>query len=156
MSEKVQLAIHKGPDAEIEMGDLRFNACRREIGDADGGVTLRVFHVGGGEEVEVLRFDCFRNRPHYHAPGENQKETEIDVGELADSREWVYQSLSTSLSALLNEGGFDDLAERLDLVAFERLPRELRGMVEGLEEPCETSYFEVDASILEGLRDGAN
>ena len=77
----VQLEIRKSPDREREIGGLRLVACRREVGQIDGGVSLYVWAAPGeGEpEVEVLRCDLFRDRPHYHAPAENQEETAIDA-----------------------------------------------------------------------------
>ena len=38
--EMAQLEIAKGPDAELRAGGLRFVACRREVGEIDGGITL--------------------------------------------------------------------------------------------------------------------
>ncbi len=33
---------------------------------ADEGPTIHVFGPVEGEQQEILRFDCFENRPHYH------------------------------------------------------------------------------------------
>ena len=32
----------------------------------DQGLTIHVFGPVDGEEHEILRFDCFKNHPHYH------------------------------------------------------------------------------------------
>ena len=32
----------------------------------DEGLTIHVFGPVDGEEHEILRFDCFKNHPHYH------------------------------------------------------------------------------------------
>ena len=82
-----QLEIHKGPDADLRVGGLRFKACRREVGEIDGGITLYVFgHAEAtSEEIELVRMDLFRARPHYHAPAERQEESRIDAG---DAIEW--------------------------------------------------------------------
>ena len=32
----------------------------------DEGLTIHVFGPVDGEEQEILRFDCFKNHPHYH------------------------------------------------------------------------------------------
>ena len=37
--EMAQLEIAKGPDAELTAGGLRFVACRREVGEIDGGMV---------------------------------------------------------------------------------------------------------------------
>lgn len=143
-----KLAIHKGKDAELELGGLRFRACRREVDDIDGGVTLQVFGPIGDEETELLRFDCFRKSPHYHAPGENLKETRIDPARFGDGRDWVYEQLSASPRTLLEQGGFGALIDRLDLEGLAKAAPKLRSLVDALPEPTETSYFEVDPAAL--------
>ena len=37
----------------------------RDIG-ADGGPSVRVYGEVDDENVQLLRFDCFRKDPHYH------------------------------------------------------------------------------------------
>ena len=148
MATTKKLAIHKGKDAEIEIGGLRFRACRREIGEIDGGVTLQVLGPVGDEETELLRFDCFRKAPHYHAPGENTQETKIDPVAFGDGCDWVYEQLSQNLRALLEQGGFSQLPERLDLQALAEATPRLSALVDSLAEPTETSYFDVDPALL--------
>ena len=71
---KHYLNIHKGEDREVEVSGLRVRVCRREIEKVDGGHTLTVWNPDGdGEDTELLRFDCFRERPHYHAPSSDSK-----------------------------------------------------------------------------------
>ena len=110
----MKLTIHKGKDSEIEIGGLRFRACRRELEGIDGGVTLQVLTPPGADETELLRFDCFRNSPHYHAPGENRQETKIDAAAFGDGREWAYQQLSQNLPALLEQTGLRHVAPHGD------------------------------------------
>lgn len=150
MSKTVQLAIHKSDDSEVVIGRLRFRACRREIEGIDGGVTLQVMGPVGRDESQLLRFDCFRRSPHYHAPGEDPRETKIDVVARGDAREWVYAQLATQLDRLLDQGGFGSLAATLDLSDYEDLAPRLQTMVDALPEPSETSYVEIDAALLEG------
>ena len=95
MSESVPMAkleIRKGPDAEVSAGGLRFVACRREVGDIDGGITLYVWgrEAEATEDVEVLRMDLFRERPHYHAPAERQEETRIEAGDVLGALDEFY------------------------------------------------------------------
>lgn len=152
MAEMTKLVIQKGVDRELQAAGLRFRACRREIETIDGGVTLQVFGPIGADEAELLRFDCFRNRPHYHAPGENQKETTIDSVVPAEASEWVFEQLSKKLAPLLVQGGFEKLAEQLDRDALEGLTPRLRTLFDSLPEPTETSYFEIDSARLAGAQ----
>ncbi len=83
--EMVRLAIHKGEDAELCVGGLRFVACRREVGELDGGISLYVSSDVPGDDRQLLRFDFFRTKPHYHAPAANQAETKIEVTGMEES-----------------------------------------------------------------------
>ena len=147
---KAHLAIHKGADAEFSAGGLRFVACRREIADIDGGISLYVWSAPtGGESQELLRFDLFRNRPHYHAPAENQQETAIDA---ADAVAWGIEALTRRAPEYVRQAGLDDVAATLDTAALADAAPGLRQLFEALAEPDEVSYFEIDAKILESLR----
>jgi hypothetical protein len=152
--EKAQLEIHKGVDGKLDLGGLRFVACRREIKGIDGGVTFYVRGAVDGAERDLIRFDFFRRRPHFHVPAENQSETAIDVEQFGDGFEWGLDQVSTRMKALLEEAGFADLGEKIDpAVLAESKPR-LRELVAQLAEPSEISYFEVDASVVAGLAGG--
>lgn len=147
--EMAQLEIRKGPDAAVEAGGLRFVACRREVGEIDGGVTLYVWSAGE-DARELLRFDLFRNRPHYHAPAANQKETAIaDAG--GDALGWGVDALSTRAPAFIREAGEDAIAASLDADALAAARPALARLLAGLGEPTEVSWFEVPRSVLESL-----
>ncbi len=149
----VQLEIRKGPEVEIEVGGLRLVACRREVGDIDGGITLYVWGSpgDGGEDVEVLRCDLFRERPHYHAPAEKQEESAMDVVD-GGSVAWAISALTTRAPELAEEAGFGSIGAALDVEALASAGPALQSLFDRLEEPNEVSYFEVPASVLESLR----
>ncbi len=151
-SDKVQLVIKKGEDAELICGGLRFVACRREVHDIDGGVTLYVWSALPEGGPELLRFDFFRNRPHYHAPAENQAETVISPGDHANAQAWGIDELTTNAAALITRAGFDGVANAIDHAALSEAAPQLESLFRSLAEPTETSYFEVDAKVLAGLR----
>ena len=102
-------------------------------------------------EAELLRFDCFRKAPHYHAPGENPDETKIDTTRFGDGRDWVYEQLSTNTQALLDQAGRSASTAPVDVSALAGLAPRLRALVDQLPEPTETSYFEVDSALLANL-----
>jgi hypothetical protein len=151
--EKVQLTIHKGIDAELDLAGLRFVACRREIEGVDGGVTLNVRGSVEGEERDLVRFDFFRKRPHYHVPAENQSEAVIDGKRFGDGLGWGITQMTTRMKALVEQAGFEAVAAAIDPAALADAGPRLRALVEGLAEPSETSHFEIDASVLAGLVD---
>lgn len=168
--EKAWLTIRKGVDGMLELGGLCFVACRREIEGVDGGVTLIVregLDAAGGDAVrgdaadvadaadgqrDLLRFDFFRKRPHFHVPAESQAERLIDPDRHGDGLEWGIEQIATDMQALVREAGFEDVVARIDEAALDAEARPaLRGLVAGLAEPTETSRFEVDPKLLETL-----
>ena len=152
--EKVQLEIHKGKEAELCVGGLRFVACRREIGEIDGGISLNVSSEAPDEDRELLRFDLFRTKPHYHAPGENLAETRIEAAGSDASAAWGIEALTTRAPELLRQGGFDELADKLDTGALGSAGAALSALFAGLAEPTEVSSFEVPKSVLDSLTAG--
>lgn len=149
-----KLQIVKGADAELRVGGLRLKACRREVDTIDGGITLYVFSDLPGDDREFLRVDLFRNRPHYHAPADNQAETKIKVDAGSDANAWGIESMTTRAPELVTEGGFEDAAAQLDRTALADAAPKIQNLFDGLAEPTEVSYFEVPASVLEGLARG--
>lgn len=151
-----QLEIRKGADASLPVGGLCFVACRREVDVIDGGITLYVNSALPGDSRELLRFDLFRNRPHYHAPAENQQETEIRLaGGLAGDvalRDWGVDQLTRRAAELVEEAGFVDLRGKLDAAAIAAAAPALRSLLDGLAEPTEISHFPIPTARLEALR----
>ena len=50
---------------ENAVGPYKLAMAYRQF-SVDEGLTIHVFGPVDGEEHEILRFDCFRNHPHYH------------------------------------------------------------------------------------------
>ena len=156
MSEEALMAkleIRKGPDAEVSAGGLRFVACRREVGDIDGGITLYVWgrEANAEAEVEILRMDLFRARPHYHAPAEKQEETAIDA---SDALAWGIEALTKRAPALAQEAGHDAIGAGLDQSVLGAAGPALRELFAGLGEPNDVSYFEIPQATLDQLAAG--
>jgi len=152
--EMATLEIRKGPEAELTGGGLRFVACRREVGDIDGGITLQVWGETPGPErepIELLRFDLFRGKPHYHAPAEKQEETAIDS---ADAVAWGVEALTARAGDFVAEAGYGDVGDGLDPAALLTQREPLARMLADLEEPNEISLFEVPRAVLDGLAQG--
>ena len=145
-----QLEIRKSADARLDVGGLGFVAGRREADVIDGGITLYGHSALPDDERELLRFDLFRNRPHYHAPATNEKETEIPT--TGDVTEWGIDHLTRRTAELVSQGGFQDLVARLDLESIRRSAPALRQLLAGLAEATERSTFPIPAARLAALR----
>lgn len=154
--EMAQLEIRKGADAELVVGGLRLVACRREVDVIDGGITLylRADGVGGSETeavVDLVRMDLFRERPHYHAPAENDAEVEIPASGQG-VRAWGVEAITQRAPALAREAGFDEIAAKLDAEALAAAGPAFEALLDGLAEPTEISHFEVPASVIASLK----
>lgn len=146
------LEIRKGVDSDLSVGGLRFVACRREVDVIDGGITLYVRSAAPGDDRELLRFDLFREKPHYHAPADNDKETAIDATSAPSVNEWGVQNLTQRAADLVLEAGFVDVGRTLDVEAIRAAAPALRGLLAGLAEPSEISHFPIPAARLAAIR----
>ena len=68
----------------------------RRPGGGDWGATFRVFGKDGDKKVELLRFDCFKNIPHYHySPGGKNETHNLDKTKTTSPLVWVMDHLRT-------------------------------------------------------------
>lgn len=110
---------------DIALGRFRFRVVYRFAGD-DQGLTIHVFGPRLGSEEEVLRFDCFRNQPHYHLGWSYRDERFIEIQDSAPFN-WAVQQIRSSMSELLvaveadsmddsELAGFSDAADATQLL----------------------------------------
>ncbi|MBT3602281.1 MAG: hypothetical protein HN521_04370 [Candidatus Latescibacteria bacterium] len=101
----------------IESGGLEFVIENRIFGK-DGGPALRVFGNVDGESVQVLRFDCFRDDPHYHyAPTGKNEMHHLEKG--ADNMGWSIEQVKTRIDEMIRMAGYDALADSIDVAAIQ-------------------------------------
>jgi hypothetical protein len=101
-------------DARIEAGAVTFALQYRPL-MADQGVSIQVVGCIEGREKELLRFDCFDQRPHYHYDPEDKNERfDLDKTTAGNAVGWTLQQLCTRLPAMLERAGFADIAKQLD------------------------------------------
>jgi hypothetical protein len=99
----------------------------------DAGVSIHVYDAATNDEL--LRFDCFREEPHYHYFLPDSTDfllvnfDEIAGGPMLD---WVFDILRTRLSALLAQTGASALADRLDQEALEEGIDDCEAVARGL------------------------
>jgi hypothetical protein len=72
----------------------------------DEGPTIHVFGPVGGEEREILRFDCFKNGPHYHK-GISYLDEPVTMIDAPDSLAWVMAELGQRFPDYLFESQVD-------------------------------------------------
>ena len=101
----------------ISAGNVEFWVETRETG-GDGGPSIQVRTSQDGADVQLLRFDCFRTKPHYHyAPGAMNASYDIDPTVVSDSLGWAIGQLRANLGPMIERAGYPAVAERLDAPA---------------------------------------
>lgn len=99
-------------------------AQQEELGGFDDeGVSIHVFETASGEEI--LRFDCFREDPHYHYISHRAPYVDMihfDPVLTGEMLPWALRQIEDNTPAMLREAGRTELA---DLVDQEELSRAL-------------------------------
>ena len=107
--------------SKIEAGNVFF-AVWHEQWDAniqhhaDQGVIIQVRGKVGKKETNLLQFNCFHiERTYTYAPEGKAKICQIDP--IADGNPigWMARQISDRLPEMLNAGGFNRIADRLDM-----------------------------------------
>jgi len=105
-------------DKIIEVGGIRFQAGYLVFG-GDRGPAIRVWGDVGGRPVQLLRFDCFENSPHYHYdPDGKNDHRNLDKSEVSDPLAWSLEQIRTHLPEMVADAGQPELARRLDMEAI--------------------------------------
>ena len=101
---------HNRGDVIVEAGPVRFGIENREP-----GIAIHVMGDVGGEEKELLTFDCFDSDPHYHyGPRAKNQRLYLDTAAIPDSLQWAMGLLKGgSLVPMLQRAGYHDHAARL-------------------------------------------
>ncbi len=112
--------------AEIERAYTADGSVKKEIaqdrirraalveGDADSGPSIHIVASETGEEF--LRFDCFRDEPHYHylRPGISNIVVKHDPYANGEFVGWVLNRIAQDLPNLLRVAGAQELADVVD------------------------------------------
>jgi len=97
----------------IGAGGLRFQVSYREGNDR--GPSLRVYGDVEGKPVQLLRFDCFENAPHFHYDPEGKNnQLRMDKTKVTDSIAWSMDYLRGNVTSLIRIAGYSPLADQLD------------------------------------------
>ena len=98
----------------ITVGGLDIRIENRRVGQ-DGGLSMRVLGESDGAQVQLLRFDIFDKKPHYHyAPDGKNIEYDLDPLTCEDGVAWVMTQLHSKLPAMISKAGYNALAGRVD------------------------------------------
>jgi hypothetical protein len=98
----------------IGVSGLRFNVRYSKTAN-DRGPSLRVYGDVEGKPVQLLRFDCFDNQPHFHYDPEGKNnQLRMDKAHVTDPITWSMDYLRGNVASLVRIAGYGALADQLD------------------------------------------
>jgi hypothetical protein len=98
----------------IEAGAVTFALQYRTL-MPDQGVCIQVVGDVGGQETELLRFDCFDQDPHYHyAPTGRNERLHLDKTTAGNPVGWTLKQLRGRLPEMLERAEYGEVASKLD------------------------------------------
>ena len=105
----------------MDKGSLVFNAGHVDITleyralMPDQGLCVQVFGKVDDNDVEILRFDCFDQLPHYHyGPANNNIRLNMDKTTVGNPFGWTMDNLRTKLPTMIKRSGYDALAAAVE------------------------------------------
>ncbi|SUZ51572.1 uncharacterized protein METZ01_LOCUS4426 [marine metagenome] len=107
--------LNMSPSSSVTIGEgkIKFGLEYRDL-LSDQGVCIHVIGDVAGEDVELLRFDCFDHEPHYHyGPEARNERLMLDSTTEGDSLDWTLRNFSNRLPEMIERAGYDDLAEHV-------------------------------------------
>ncbi len=101
--------------ATVEAGGLVFEAEPRTLGD-DGAPALLVFGDVNGKPLQLLRFDCFRQAPHFHYDPTGRNELN-PITDSSDPVAWTMEQVRSRLNEMVRTAGYSEVADKTDMDA---------------------------------------
>src|SRR5256886_1760326 len=103
----------------IGVGELRFNVRYTRARTGDHGPSLRIYGDVEGKPVQLLRFDCFENQPHFHYdPDGKNNRIFLNTTRVSDPIAWTIDYLRGNFTSLVRIAGYGKLADQLDETAL--------------------------------------
>ncbi len=118
-------------DKVFLVGGVELRVDNRSLGE-DGGPTVRVFGKADGENIQLLRFDCFRKNPHYHYdPSGKNDHRNLDKESVPDSVAWTIEQLGQNLVEMINTAGYASVADQVDQAAVKEVLPKVESLMRG-------------------------
>ena len=114
---KRRTITHNRGDEVIQAGNVKFGLEFRDIEALnDRGLAIHVLSDVAGQEIEILAFDCFENKPHYHY-GPRNKDVQIfwDTTLVPDPLRWTLDRFKEGkLPAMIQRAGYPGVVAEMD------------------------------------------
>ena len=122
MSKQLKPLIVEGGGVRVEIDYTRRGS--------DSGLRFRVYGGDSNEPSELLRFDCFQKRPHFHYFGPGKRKLErIDKKITPCPVPWTIARIKGDLASLVWKAGHRKLSKQIDqralAKAFARLEEKI-------------------------------
>lgn len=115
----------------FDVGGVELHVDQRNFG-SDGGPSVRVYGEADGENIQMLRFDCFRKDPHYHYdPSGKNDQRSLDKTSVPDSVAWTIEQLGQNLVEMIHTAGYGSVAEQVDQAAVVQVLPEVESLMRG-------------------------
>ena len=115
----------------FDVGGVELHVDQRNFG-SDGGPSVRVYGEADGENIQLLRFDCFRKDPHYHYdPSGKNDQRSLDKTSVPDSVAWTIKQLGHNLVEMIHTAGYASVAEQVDQAAVAQVLPEVESLMRG-------------------------
>ena len=115
----------------FQVGGIELHVDDRNFG-SDGGPSVRVYGEADGENIQLLRFDCFRKDPHYHYdPSGKNDQRHLDKASVPDSVAWTIEQLRENLVEMIHTAGYNSVADNVDQAAVARVLPEVESLMRG-------------------------
>lgn len=102
----------------IQAGGLTFIIEYRNFGE-DRGPAIRVYADIEKQPIQMLRFDCFENDPHYHYDPEGKNEMHhLSYDVTSDTVAWSLEQIRTRSKEMLQTAGYLETANSIDTKAI--------------------------------------
>src|SRR3989442_1719652 len=94
----------------IGVSGLRFNVRYANARTGDRGPSLRIYGDVEGKPVQLLRFDCFENEPHFHydPTGKNNR-IFMNTTRVSDPISWSMDYLRGNFASQIRIAGYGRL-----------------------------------------------
>ena len=113
----------------FDVGGVELHVDQRNFG-SDGGPSVRVYGEADGENIQLLRFDCFRKDPHYHYdPSGKNDQRSLDKTSVPDSVAWTIEQLGKNLVEMIHTAGYASVAEEVDQTAVAQVLPEVESLM---------------------------
>jgi hypothetical protein len=100
--------------SELSASGLRFAVDYRTTSN-DRGPSLQIQGDVDGKCVQLMRFDCFENEPHFHyAPQGKNTRIFLNMARVSDPITWTMDYLKGNVASLLRISGYGQLADQLN------------------------------------------